>query len=157
MQFNVEIEYSLVLLRGLSRSAQQKPISAQQISQAEAYPLPFTRKILKRLTKGGIIRSVQGQNGGYLLVRSPSQISVKDIIEAVEREVFRVYCEPPHLERIICTHFHECSIRPMWNELEKTIGVFLQQVTLQTLLDTEDKVREGLQYETPDLVVLDSN
>ncbi len=157
MQFNVEIEYSLVLLRGLSRSAQQKPISAQQISQAEAYPLPFTRKILKRLTKGGIIRSVLGQNGGYLLVRSPSQISVKDIIEAVEREVFRVYCEPRHIERIICTHFHECSIRPMWNALEKTIGVFLQQVTLQTLLDNEDKVREKLQYETPDLVVLDSN
>lgn len=157
MQFNVEIEYSLVLLRGLSRSAQQKPVSAQQISQAEAYPLPYTRKILKRLTKGGIIRSVQGREGGYILVRSPSQISVKDIIEAVEREVFRVYCEPPHIERIICTHFHECSIRPMWNALEKTIGVFLQQVTLQTLLDNEDKVREKLQHETPDLVVLDSN
>ena len=157
MQFNVEIEYSLVLLRGLSRSAQQKPISAQQISQAEAYPLPYTRKILKRLTKGGIIRSVQGQKGGYVLVRSPSQISVKDIIEAVEREVFRVYCEPPHIERIICTHFHECSLRPIWNELEKAIGAFLQQVTLQTLMDSEDKVREGLQHETSDLVVLDSN
>ena len=45
----------------------------------------------------------------------------------------------------------------IWNELEKAIGAFLQQVTLQTLLDTEDKVREELQHETPDLVVLDSN
>ncbi len=157
MQFNVEIEYSLVLLRRLCLSAQQKPISARQISQAEAYPLPYTRKILKRLTKGGIIQGVQGREGGYLLVRRPSQISVKDIIEAVEREVFRVYCEPPHIERIICTHFHECSLRPIWNELEKAIGAFLQQVTLQTLLDTEDKVREELQHETPDLVELDSN
>ena len=157
MQFSVEIEYSLVLLRRLCRSAQQKALSAQQISQAENYPLPYTRKILKRLTKGGIIRSAQGREGGYLLVRSPSQISVKDIIEAVEREVFRVYCESPHIERIICTHFHECSLRPIWNELEKAISAFLQQVTLQTLLDTEDKVREELQHETPDLVLLDSN
>ena len=157
MQFSVEIEYSLVLLRRLCRSAQQKALSAQQISQAENYPLPYTRKILKRLTKGGIIRSAQGREGGYLLVRSPSQISVKDIIEAIEREVFRVYCESPHIERIICTHFHECSLRPIWNELEKAISAFLQQVTLQTLLDTEDKVREELQHETPDLVLLDSN
>ncbi len=155
MQFNVEIEYSLVLLRRLCLSAQQKPISAQRISQAEAYPLPYTRKILKRLTKGGIIQGVQGREGGYVLARSPSQISVKDIIEAVEGEIFRVYCEPPHIERIICTHFHECSLRPIWNELERTIGAFLQHVTLKTLLDTEDRVKEGLQHERSDLVVLD--
>ena len=155
MEFNLEIEYSLVLLRRICRSAQQKPISAQQVSRAEGYPFAYTRKILKQLKKGGIVRSVRGREGGYVLARSPSQISVKDIIEAVEGEIFRVYCEPPHIERIICTHFHECSLRPIWNELERTIGAFLQHVTLKTLLDTEDRVKEGLQHERSDLVVLD--
>ena len=154
MRFNVEIEYSLIVLRCLSRGSDLVPVAAQEISRKEGYPLPYVQKILKRLSKRGIVHSVQGRAGGYVLARAPQDITLKEIIEAVEDEVFRVNCEPPHVERIICTHGAGCSLRPIWSELGKIIGVFLEGVTLQTLLNSEEAVRVNLKRPRQDLIAL---
>lgn len=154
MRFRVEIEYSVVLLRHICQRGRRTTVSAQQISKRESYPLPFVRKMLKQLAKGGIVRSIKGREGGYVLARRPSDITLRDIVESIEGEVFRVYCEPPHLDRIICTHLSECSLRPVWRELEKLTSSLLQRVTLETLVENEDRVRRTLQPHPPDLVSL---
>lgn len=146
MRINIDSEYSLVMVRYMCQAARGTPISGQQISEAEAYPLEFTRKILKGLARRGIVKSVRGRQGGYLLARPPSQITLKEIIESLDGEVFRVFCEPHHVEQIICTHFCECSLRPIWNELNEVIGDFLGRITLQTLLQREENVREELRH-----------
>lgn len=146
MRINIDSEYSLVMVRYMCQAASGTPISSKQISEAEAYPLEFIRKILKGLARRGIVKSVRGRQGGYLLARPPSQITLKEIIKALDGEVFWVFCEPHHVHQIICTHFCECSLRPIWNELNEVIGDFLAGITLQTLLDREEKVREELRH-----------
>lgn len=157
MRLNIEYEYSFVFLRYMCRFSQGTPVTARRISQAEAYPAKYVQKILKRLRRHGIVASVRGSRGGYVLARSASEITLKQIIEALEGEVFRVYCEPPHIDRIICTHSCECSLRPVWKELRKVVDDFLQRVTLQTLLDSEEQVREELlqRKKPPHFVLLD--
>jgi len=91
----------------------------------------YLAKIFGSLARAGLVTPVRGKHGGYVLARPPSEISILDVIEAVEGPVALNFCQsdPPKCDET------ECPLRPVWTELQTIVADRLRDVTLQTLID----------------------
>ena len=93
MRVTTWAEYGLIVSIHLARRAGQGPVAARELSEHERLPHDYVEQILLRLRRAGIIDSVRGAKGGYLLAREPQAVSVKDVIEASEHVTFEVNCD----------------------------------------------------------------
>lgn len=113
--------------------------SASEISQAQNIDILYTQQILQRLRRSGIVESIRGPQGGYKLSRIPSEITLKDILNATEGDTFEIICESKPLDSARCAENAVCYLRPVWHNLREHIDSFLEKVSIQTLLDSETK------------------
>ncbi|MDP4152531.1 MAG: Rrf2 family transcriptional regulator [Bacillota bacterium] len=81
MRITQEADYAIRIIYVLSRCGGK--CDAKTISEEVKVPIRFTLKILRKLLQNGIVNSIKGAGGGYILKKSPSEISVKDVIESV--------------------------------------------------------------------------
>jgi Rrf2 family protein len=119
----------------LARHYGEVAIGAAEIAESQG-------QILQRLRKGEVIESVRGPKGGYKLQRPPAQITLKDILYAVEGDTFQVICEhaPLHPEAdgpTRCSTRESCGLHGVWQELRTAIDKLLEERTLQDLITTE--------------------
>ena len=99
-------------VKHLAMRADGGAASAREISESYAIPLELLAKILQRLVRARLLVSVQGTRGGYRLGKAAAQISVADVIQAVDGPVTVTACSP---DDHACGQFTTCSIRdPLW-------------------------------------------
>src|SRR5262245_16709687 len=79
--------YALLALGYMAQQKTDKPIASQRIAEERGIPERFLLKVLKPLVEHGVLRSVKGPSGGYALARSPGDISLLEVIEAVDDEI----------------------------------------------------------------------
>lgn len=84
MRLNQATDYAFRIVIFLARQKPDKIIDARQISEMEKIPIRFLLKTIRLLTHAGIVRSYRGIKGGYQLAKYPEQITLKDVVEAVE-------------------------------------------------------------------------
>jgi Rrf2 family protein len=101
--------------------------NAEQIAQAQDIPLNFLENILRDLRRAGIVESRRGQSGGYALARPPEEISVADVIRAVEGPLANVRGQAP--ESLAYPGAAE-KLREVWVALRASIRAVLEGVTL---------------------------
>jgi Rrf2 family transcriptional regulator, iron-sulfur cluster assembly transcription factor len=142
-------EYGVICALHLARRTDEGPITGREIAERERLPVDYVEQILLRLRRAGIVQSTRGARGGYALATSPSEISVRDVIEASELTTFDLHCVSHPVEEARCSASHDCSIRPVWLLLQRKIDDVLQGVRLSDLLHQESVVRErvGLEAE----------
>ncbi|MBN8548083.1 MAG: Rrf2 family transcriptional regulator [Deltaproteobacteria bacterium] len=109
-------------------------VPAVEIAEAQKIPVDYAQQILQRLRKNSIVKSVRGPQGGYLLSRQPSEITVRDILVASEGETFEVICDSKPLNAERCSPNGQCNLRPLWYGLRKHVDEFLVKYTLEDLL-----------------------
>jgi Rrf2 family iron-sulfur cluster assembly transcriptional regulator len=137
----------------LAKNYGELAIGAAEIAESQGIDLPYTQQILQRLRKGDVIESVRGPKGGYKLLRPPAQITLKDILYAVEGDTFQIICEhaPLHPETegpTRCSTRESCGLHGVWQDLRSAIDKLLEERTLQDLIQTD--VRQSLvQLNTP--------
>ena len=144
MKFTTRTEYGLVCMIYMARRAGKGWLSIKEIAAHENYPVPYLEKILQALRQAGLIASQQGKQGGYALATRPSEITLKDIIDALEGATFEVFCAPQTREDIICTHFCLCGIKPVWRKTKQLLDEFYGSVTLEMMTKDEIEVRKLL-------------
>ncbi len=126
----------------LAKNYGEVAIGAAEIAESQGIDLPYTQQILQRLRKGDIIESVRGPKGGYKLLRPPAEITLKDILYAVEGDTFQVICEhsPLHPETDVptrCSTRETCGLHGVWQELRDAIDKLLEERTLEDLIGKE--------------------
>lgn len=107
----------------------------------EKLPADYVEQILLRLRRAGVVNSTRGAKGGYMLARSPGEITMRDVIHASELETFDLHCVTHPVGEDRCSSSHNCSIRPVWLMLQRRIDDVLESVTLADLLHDEPTVR----------------
>lgn len=139
MRFTTKTEYGLVCLIYMAKHAELKfdPVTIKQLVQAEQFSLTYTEKIMQMLRTANIVTAQHGNQGGYSLARHPSQINLKEIIEAMEGATFEIFCKPEVREEIICTHFPLCGVKPVWEKTKKTLDVMYEAITLEMIAKNE--------------------
>jgi Rrf2 family protein len=145
MRFTTKTEYGLVCLIYMARRGDMalNPVTIKELVTAEQYSQTYTEKILQHLRVAGIVSSQQGNHGGYVLSRSPVQITLKEIIEALEGQTFDIFCEPGTREEITCTHFSMCGVKPIWHKTKELLDDFYGSINLDQLAKKE------LDFKTP--------
>ena len=133
-------EYGLIASLGLARRAGEGPVAARELAQNERLPHDYVEQILLRLRRAGLVESVRGARGGYLLARAPSAITVRDVVAASEHVTFEVNCDLHPVDSQRCSPYTSCSIRPVWRMLDQRINELLSSVSLADLLHDEPVV-----------------
>ena len=136
MRFTTKTEYGLVCLIYMANSAKSDPedlVTIKDIVRAERFSEPYVAKILNKLRVGKIIASHQGKQGGYALAKPASEITLKQVIEALEGQTFDVFCRPKIRHEIVCTHFNLCGLMPIWNRTKEVLDQFYSSVTLEMM------------------------
>lgn len=120
-------EYAILLLVSLNR---QKPLSLRQISKQKQLPLKFLEKIAGQLKNKGLIISKEGVTGGYLLDKSTHEISLRDIIEAIEGKKGLVGCIHG-----VCSLEKNCFHKKIWQRLQLRLETDLKNIKLTNLIE----------------------
>ena len=106
----------------------QEVRNARQASEATRVPAPTTEKVLKRLARAGLLQSQRGVAGGYILAQPPEELSVANIVEAIEGPFGLTQCSNPESEP--CESEDDCPIRPHWAAINKAVHDALSLVSL---------------------------
>jgi Rrf2 family protein len=137
-------EYGLIVSVHLARHGVVRPQPAREIAEREGLPPDYVEQILLKLRRAGLVKSMRGAKGGYLLSRAPERLTVRDVIDAAESRTFEVNCEAYPINAQRCRSSHGCAIRPLWRALQHHIDDFLESISLADLLGDEDAVEEQL-------------
>lgn len=124
MKITARVEYAVLALFELALGGGTRQIQAREISTRQRIPLRFLEQILIQLKKAGLVKSVRGASGGYLLARPPSSVTLKDVVEAVEGELTLL---DPHLST-------DSMVYLVWREVEKDFLEKLSSITMQDLV-----------------------
>lgn len=143
MKFTTKTEYGLVALVYMARHGWENWVSIREIAKQEKFSPTYSEKIFQALRAADIVTSHPGKRGGYALSRHPSEVTLRQIVEALEGSTFDVYCEPEIREHIVCTHFCMCGIRPVWARTKKLLDEFFSSVTLE-MIAKEEKESQSL-------------
>src|SRR5262249_43901601 len=122
-------DYATVVMTLLAR-APERVQSASDVALATGLALPTVSKLLKALARGGLLVSSRGAHGGYLLVRAPRDISVAQVIAAIDGRIGLTECSSaPGL----CTQEAGCSVRANWRRINRAVIGALQQISLEQM------------------------
>lgn len=151
MRITTWAEYGLICALHLARRVEQGPVTGRDIAAKERLPADYVEQILLRLRRAGIVRSTRGARGGYMLDRPAHEITVRQVIQASELATFELHCVTHPVDEERCSGAHACSIRPVWQMLQRRIDDVLESVCLADLLEAEPVVRQrvGLPTEPP--------
>lgn len=102
-------------------------LSSQALADACRLELPTVSKVLKLLVKSGLVASYRGAAGGYSILKSASEISVAEIIEAIEGPIAMTECS---IEEGLCAQESKCSLRGNWQRISLAIAEAMDGVSL---------------------------
>ena len=127
MQLTSGSDYGLRGLLYLARQPSGRLVVASEIADAEKMPEYFFSKIFQNLAKAGLVNSVRGSNGGFALAKSPDEITVRDVIEAIEGPITLSKCvSAPNT----CERSGVCPFHAYWKEAQESLISILDKHTL---------------------------
>jgi Rrf2 family protein len=132
MRLNQATDYAIRAVLYLSGLPFGQVVEAKLIAGEEYIPIRFLLKILRLLTKNGIVESYRGVNGGYALARHPSKITLLDVVEAMEGPITINRClyAPEECNKNFTAH---CPVHEALYELQESMKEHLQRYNFQML------------------------
>ncbi|WP_334129070.1 SUF system Fe-S cluster assembly regulator [Sneathiella sp.] len=128
-------DYGVVIMSVMARLP-ERIMTAPDVSLYTGLPVPTAAKILRRLAKSPFLQSQRGAHGGYRLTKAPKEISIADIIRAMEGPVAVASCVDSELSD--CTVESHCPMRGGWEKINRALNAALEEVTLADMCqDTE--------------------
>lgn len=127
---STQVRYALRGLIHLAEHEGTEPVAISQIAEEEDISKKYLENIFKLLKRGGIVRSLRGPVGGYMLTRKPEEIDLAEIVEAVEGRISVVEClGSPE----ICERTPGCLTRNVWEELQRNMMEYCASKTLESI------------------------
>jgi Rrf2 family protein len=135
MRITSSIEYATRLMVTLAREHGKAPLPAERLSHSDNVPADYVSQILVKLRRAGLVTSHRGSSGGYALSRSPAEVTLGQVVRAVDGNVFEDVCEKYDGGSKDCRHQGGCSISPVWGRLGSLVTQYFEAVTLASILD----------------------
>lgn len=133
MKISTKGRYALRMLLDLAEHQQDGFIALKDIAARQHISKKYLEQIVPILNKSNILQANRGFQGGYRLVNSPREYSVGSILRLTEGSITPVACLD--FEPAGCERRNDCITLPLWQELSKVIADYLDNITLQDILD----------------------
>jgi len=131
LRLSTKGQYGVRAMYEIARGYPDKPVNIREISEKQDVSIHYLEQILNKLRRAGLIRSVKGPGGGYLLAKRPDEISISDILLELEGPLAITSCLNPEEG---CVRVEICVTHLLWKALGRQIEDFLNTVTLGDLL-----------------------
>ena len=159
MRLTSKGRYAVSAMIDLVKNQDKGAVNLASISERQFISLSYLEQLFRRLRENGLVKSVRGPGGGYLLGKSPDEISVADVIRAVDEKIQATLCVNALRG---CHRGNRCDTHELWESLGMHIYRFLDVVTLQDVVDkrvslAEVKLAAAENYAPSQPVRLDDN
>src|SRR5690625_1262311 len=139
-----ETDYAVVILSLMTADSERR-YSAAWVAEQGGLPQPVVSKVLKMLARAGLLVSYRGAKGGYGFARSPREISIADVIAAIEGPISFTECV--EVGELTCQYSSQCVMSTNWNRINQVVQTALESISLQDMtqplpLPTSDRSRE---------------
>ena len=140
MMFSTKAEYGVRVMAHLARTGGDGPISLATIADSEGLPLAYLEHLVQRLRKAGLVNSTRGAHGGYRLARPAEEITMDEVVEALEGQIAPMECfhEAPE-GRVLCSHEDNsaggCATKLLWTRVQNGVNKALAGTTLAELVE----------------------
>jgi FeS assembly SUF system regulator len=141
-------DYAIAVMGQLAQESAESAHSAHHLSGKTGIPAPTVAKVLKLLSKGNLVASERGAAGGYKLAKPADQVSLGEIITAMDGPVSLVACAEGHKED--CGIWRTCPTKGNWDRVNMVIKSVLDRVLLTEMLPTR---HTGIFISTKDINV----
>src|SRR5712691_6976861 len=133
LRLSKKTDYALMAMKHLALRSDRASSSAREIAEQYDIPIELMAKVLQRLVQRGLLASHQGTRGGYHLSRPPRQITVADVIQAIDGPVTVTACSTDDGQ---CEQFAKCNVRdPLWRVRERILSALGECTIADLALD----------------------
>jgi Rrf2 family iron-sulfur cluster assembly transcriptional regulator len=133
MRLTTKGRFAVTAMLDLALHGDEGPVSLAGISARQKISLSYLEQLFGKLRRRSLVESVRGPGGGYNLARGASEVSVADIVRAVEEPIDSTQCGG----RENCHDSHRCMTHDLWEDLNTTVYGFLEGVSLAHLVERQ--------------------
>ena len=131
MKISTKGRYALRLMVDLALSGQGQPISLKDVAQRQQLSDKYLEQIVTPLSRAGLVRSVRGAGGGYLLPRRPEEYTVGEILRPLEGDLAPVECAT---DAQFCERSGQCVTVELWQQIHRAVSEVVDRTTLADLV-----------------------
>jgi Rrf2 family protein len=129
MQISTRTEYALRALLEMAKVG-NNPISAREVCERQHLPRKYIERLLNNMRTAGLVESLSGAKGGYMLARKPEQITLLNVMQAVEDHSWEMSCicnPPEHCIR------QDCNLQIVWGDVYQNMKTILEGYSLERI------------------------
>ena len=137
MQLTSKGRYAVSAMVDLAGHQDEGPITLSSISERQFISLSYLEQLFRKLRESGLVDSVRGPGGGYRLAKAAHEITIADIMHAVNETIQTTMCKS---ETEGCHRGSRCDTHNLWTALGHHINFFLETVTIQDVCDDKNYI-----------------
>jgi Rrf2 family cysteine metabolism transcriptional repressor len=134
MKLSTRGKYGVRAVFEIARHYGNGPITIKEIADRQGISFSYLEQILHKLGKAGVIESVRGPAGGYLLARKPAELTIGDIVRTLEGPIALSHCLEPGESGGDCNQAEDCVARMVWAKVGAKIEEALDSISFNDLL-----------------------
>ncbi|WP_069998274.1 RrF2 family transcriptional regulator [Cellulosilyticum sp. I15G10I2] len=149
MKFSTKARYGLRALVDLAVHSGGEQLALIHIAKRQELSVNYLEQVFSLLKKSNIVKSVKGSQGGYMLARKPSEITVGDVIRAIEGEIVIVEKEEQTDDKsLVLQNMHQCLWQNVWQKMTESICDIIDHMTIEDLMKDYQmlSIDESLMY-----------
>jgi Rrf2 family cysteine metabolism transcriptional repressor len=147
MMFSTRAEYGVRVMVELARRGaddERECVSLSEIADGDGLPVAYLEHLAARLRKAGLVESRRGARGGYLLARPAEEISMAEVVEALEGSIAPIECISEGADgHLVCTREtetdHVCPTKLLWTRVRGSVVRTLEETRLSDLVQEKPK------------------
>ena len=137
MRLSTRSRYGTRMMQDLAQHYDKGPVRIGEIAKRQDMPVKYLEQLIIPLKQGNFIKSVRGPKGGHMLARPPEEITVGQIVKALESGIELAGCIENHGE---CERSGSCLTRGIWEDASKAMYDKLNSITLSKMLEMEKSI-----------------
>ena len=135
MKLSTKGRYAVTALADIALNGEVRPVTLAEISERQDISLAYLEQLFVRLRRAGLVESVRGPGGGYLLAMEPNELRIADVMSAVDERLNAMGCIGGWEEGQGCGRSQEaCLTHNLWEQLSAHVHVFLSQTTIADVI-----------------------
>jgi Rrf2 family protein len=137
MRLSTKGRYGTRAIIEIAKEYGGRPVKRRDIVEAQGIPDSYLENILIALKAAGLVRTIRGAHGGYQLAKDPTEITILDVVQALEGSIAPVHCLEEYRE--VCRRSKHCPTQSIWNEMYEAMEEVLKKYTLEEVLLREQE------------------
>ena len=140
MKLSSKGQYAIKAMINLAVNYNNKPVTLTELSSSNTISISYLEQLFSILRSAGLVEGIRGPGGGYRLGKAADQISIADIILAIEESTEKADAK----EHLNCRKGEDCLVNSLWNEFSDQLSVFLDSISLADII--KDQIVVKTQY-----------